>query len=77
MAELILEMTQWKNFMSASAWIQFLDFTKSLVYSNCKNDKIFSFMCHVCVLSLIYLFNISGGFDALQQLSVNKKRYDT
>ena len=77
MAELILEMTQWKNFMSASAWIQVLDFTKSLVYSNCQNDRIFSFMCHVCVLSLIYLFNISGGFDALQQLSVNKKRYDT
>ena len=34
MAELYLEMTQWKNFMSASAWVQVLDFTKSLVYSN-------------------------------------------
>ena len=32
----------------------------------------FSFMCHVCVLSLIYLFIISGEFDALHQLSVKK-----
>ena len=32
----------------------------------------FSFMCHVCVLSLICLFIISGGFDALHQLSVKK-----
>ena len=81
MAELILEMTQWKNFMSASAWVQVLDFTKSLGYSNFRNDRkcfffffffffclfvcLFSFMCHVCVLSLICLFIISGGFDAL------------
>ena len=84
MAELFLEMTQWKNFMSASAWVQVLDFTKSLVYSNCQNDRkcfknllffylfFFFFMCHVCVLSLICLFIISGGFDALHQLSVKK-----
>ena len=32
----------------------------------------FSFMCHVCVLSLICLFIISGKFDALHQLSVKK-----
>ena len=32
----------------------------------------FSFMCHVCVLSLICLFIISGEFDALHQLSVKK-----
>ena len=84
MAELILEMTQWKNFMSASAWVQVLDFTKSLVYSNCQNDRkcfffvvvvvvvVFSSMCHVCVLSLICLFIISGGFDALHQLFVKR-----
>ena len=78
MAELFLEMTQWKNFMSASAWVQVLDFTKSLVYSNCQNVRkcfFFSFMSHVCVLSLICLiclFIISGGFDALHQLSVKK-----
>ena len=76
MAELFLEMTQWKNFMCASAWVQVLDFTISLVYSNCQNDRkcffFFSFMCHVCVLSLICLFIISGGFDALHQLSVKK-----
>ena len=88
MAELFLEMTQWKNFMSASAWVQVLDFTKSLVYSNCQNDRkwcvfvfcfffffllfVFLFMCHVCVLSLTCLFIISGGFDALHQLSVKK-----
>ena len=83
MAELFLEMTQWKKIMSASTWIQVLDFTKSLVYSNCQNDRkrfffffffffFFSFMCHVCVLSLTYLFIISGGFDALHQLSVKK-----
>ena len=32
----------------------------------------FSFMCHVCVLSLICLFIISGEFDALHHLSVKK-----
>ena len=31
-----------------------------------------SFMCHVCVLSFICLFIISGGFDALHQLSVKR-----
>ena len=29
-------------------------------------------MCNVCVLSLIFLFIISGEFDALHQLSVKK-----
>ena len=66
--------------MSASAWVQVLDFTKRLVYSNCQNDRFFffffffffSFMCHVCLLSLICLFIISGGFDALHQSSVKK-----
>ena len=62
-----------------SAWVQVLEFTKSLVYSNCQNDRkcfvflFFSFMCHVCVLSLICLFIISGEVDALHQLSVTKK----
>ena len=60
-----------------SAWVQVLDFTKSLVYSNYQNDRkcclfVFSFMCHVCVLSLICLVIISGEFDALHQLSVKK-----
>ena len=70
--------------MSASAWVQVLDFTKSLVYSYCQNDRkccccffcvcffFFSFMCHLCVLSLICLFIISGGFDALHQLSLKQ-----
>ena len=63
-----------------------LDFTKSLIYSNCQNGRkclflfffvclfllFFSFMCHVCVLSLTCLFIISGEFDALHQLSVKK-----
>ena len=58
MAELFLEMAQWKIFMS---WVQVLDFTKSLIYSNCQHDRFFfTFMCHVCVLSLICLFIISG-----------------
>ena len=69
--------------MSATAGVKVLDFTKSLVYSNCQNDRkcccccfccffvcVFSF--HVCVLSLKCLFIISGGFDALHQLSVKK-----
>ena len=30
-------------------------------------------MCHVCILSLICLFIISGELDALPQLSVEKK----
>ena len=87
MAELLLEMTQWKHFMSASAWVQVLDFTKSLVYSNCQNDRkvfffffclflFFSFMCHVCVLSLICLFIISGGFYALHQLSLKMDPFE-
>ena len=71
MAELFLEMMQWKNFVSA--WVQVLDFTKSLV---CRQKMFFFFfflfMCHVCVLSLICLFNILGEFDALHQLSVKK-----
>ena len=33
---------------------------------------VFSFMCHVCVLSLTCLFIISGEFDALHQLSAKK-----
>ena len=52
MAEIFLEMTQWKNFMSASAWVQVLDFTKSLVYSNCQNDRkccFFLYCFFVCV----------------------------
>ena len=64
-----------------SAWVQVLDFTKSLVYSNCPNDRkcffvclfVFSFMCHLCVLSLICLFIISGEFDALHKLSVKNR----
>ena len=62
-----------------SAWVQVLDFTKSFVYSNCQNDRkcscclfVFSFMSHVCILSLTCLFNISGEFYALHQLSVKK-----
>ena len=49
MAELFLEMTQWKKFMSASAWVQVLDFTKSLVYSNCQNDR-------KCLLFFFFFF---------------------
>ena len=37
-----------------------------------ENVGLFSFMCHVCVLSLICLFIISGEFEALHQLSVKK-----
>ena len=46
MTELFLEMTQWKVFMSA--WVQVLDFMKSLVYSNCQNDRKF------CVFLLLF-----------------------
>ena len=84
----ILEMTQWKNFMSASAWVQVLDFTKSFVYSNCQNDRtclffffffffffvLFCFFFRLCAMYAFYhcLFIISGGFEALHQLSVKK-----
>ena len=71
MAELFLEMTQWKNFMSASAWVQVLDFTKRLVYSNCQNDRKCCFFSMYAFYHLC-LFTISGGFDALHQLSVKK-----
>ena len=64
-----------------SAWVQVLDFTKSLVYSNCLNDrKCFFFFCffRLCVmyaffLSLKCLFIISGEFDALHKLSVKNR----
>ena len=69
--ELFLEMTQWKNFMSA--WVQVLDFTKSLVYSNCQNDRFFfPRLCAMYAFYHICLFIISGEFDALRQLSVKK-----
>ena len=58
MAELFLEMTQWKDFMSASAGVQVLDFTKSLVYSNCQNDRkcCFFFVCFFFLLLLLLFF---------------------
>ena len=62
--ELVLEMTQWKNFMSASAWVQVLDFTKSLVYVNSQNDRkccfvllfFFFFFCFLFFLFFFLLF---------------------
>ena len=38
----------------------------------CFFSFFFSFICHVCVLSLICLFIILGEFDALHQLFVKK-----
>ena len=58
------------------SWVQVLDFTKSLLYSNCQHDRFFfffffffffPFICHVCVLLLICLFIISGEFDAVKK----------
>ena len=43
---------------------------KSLVYRQKMLFFFFSFMCHVCVLTLPCLFIVSGKFDALHQLSV-------
>ena len=57
---ILLEMTQWKNFMSASAWVQVLDFTKSLVYSNysnCQNDR----KCFV-VFFLLFFFRLCAMY---------------
>ena len=57
--------------MYASAWVQVLDFIKSLVYSNCQNDRtcFFFFFFHLCAMYAFYhlyvYFIISGGFDAL------------
>ena len=74
MVELFLEMTQWKNFVSA--WVQVLDFTKSLVYINGQTDrKCCLFFIRLCAMYAFYhicLFIISGQFDALHQLSVKK-----
>ena len=65
-----------------SASVQVLDFTKSLVYSNCQNVTenvfffFFFFFFRLCAMYAIYhicLFIISGGFDALHQLSVKKR----
>ena len=66
-----------KCLLFMSAWVQVLDITKSLVYSNCQMKVnvcfFFSHMCHVFVLSLICLFIISGEFDALHLLSIKKR----
>ena len=58
MAELFLEMTQWKNFMSASAGVQVLDFTKSLVYSNCQNDRKCCCFLFCFVFVFVFLFSV-------------------
>ena len=59
MAGLFLEMSQWKKFMSASAWVQVLDFTKSFVYSNCQNDRKYCFvlfcLCAIYAFSHLYV----------------------
>ena len=69
MAELILEMTQWKK-LYVCVWSKVtVKMTENVFFFF---FFFFSFMCHVCVLSLICLFIISGGFDALHQLSVKK-----
>ena len=88
-AELFLEMTQWKNFMSAfyvcsgtsfrfhkKAWSTVtVKMTENVFFFFFFFVAVFfSFMCHVCVLSLICLFILSGESDALHQLSVKKKR---
>ena len=39
--------------MSASAWVQVLDFTKSVVYSNCQNHRKCCFLC-VCVFFFFF-----------------------
>ena len=53
MAELFLEMTQWKNLMSGR--VQVLDFAKSLVYSNCQNDRNVFFVVVVVVCFFVYV----------------------
>ena len=70
-----------EKFYVCFLWVQVLDFTESLVYNNCQNNRFFffffffsfSFMCHVCILSLMCLFILSGEFDVLHQLSVKKR----
>ena len=64
---LFLEMMQWKNFMSRSTSFRF----QKMLFC-CFFFCFFSFMCHVCVLSLTCLFIILGKFDALHQLSVKR-----
>ena len=70
MAELFLEMTQWK------AWsIVTVKMTENVLRLCVRFFFfvfffLFLFMCHVCILSLMCLFNISGEFDALHPLSV-------
>ena len=60
------------------SWVQVLDFTKSLIYSNCQHDRkccfvLFFFVYVPCMrFILICLFIISDEFDALHQLSVKK-----
>ena len=60
MAELFLEMTQWRNCMSAL--VQALDFTKSLVYSNCQNDRKFVFVFRLCVMYAFYHLYVCLSF---------------
>ena len=75
MAELFLEMTQWKNFMSASAWVQVLNFTKSLVYSNCQNDrKIFFFFFRLCAMYAFYQLSVEKDPLEIQHPKLENSR---
>ena len=65
-----------------SAWVQVLDFTKSLVYRNCQNDRkccffffclfLFFRLCAMYAFCHLCLFIISVEFDTLHRLSVKK-----
>ena len=71
MAELFLEMTQWKNFMSA--WVQVLDFIKCLVYSNCQNDRkcCLGFFFRLCVMYAFYHLYVCLSFRGNLMLCIN------
>ena len=67
MAELVLEMAQWKIFMS---WVQVLDFTKSLIYSNCQHDRFF-FLFRLCAMYAFYHLYVYLSFRANLMLCIN------
>ena len=61
--------------MSASAWVQVLDFTKSLGYGNCQNDRkycfvLFCFVFRFCAMYAFYHLYVCLSFP------VNDCRFD-
>ena len=59
--------------MSASAWVQVLDLAKSLVYSNCQNDRKCCFVVYfrIYAMYVFYHLYVCLSFRANSMLCIN------